>query len=100
MKHISNNQLYSKKRRSLSSEQNFLTKSLEDLNLMDAFLMDVATEDAENAKLIAKVIIERATGRRVENLVVETQKQLKGLTIDKRGIRMDIFVSEQKKHWW
>lgn len=97
MKHISNHQLHSYERQNFLADSHTLPKSLEDLNLMDSFLLDAATEDPENAKKIAKVIIERATGHVVENLVVETEKQLKGLSIDKRGIRMDIYVREQKQ---
>lgn len=97
MKHISDHQLHSYERQNFLADSHTLPKSLEDLNLMDSFLLDAATEDPENAKKIAKVIIERATGHVVENLVVETEKQLKGLSIDKRGIRMDIYVREQEQ---
>lgn len=72
-------------------------KSLEELDMMDAFLFEAATEDVENAKKIAKIIIERATGHKVKNLIVETQKQLKGINVDKRGIRMDIYTTERDK---
>ena len=97
MKHTSNHQLNSNERQNFLADSHILQKSLEDLNLMDSFLLDAATEDPENAKKIAKVIIERATGHVVENLVVEIEKQLKGLSIDKRGIRMDIYVREQEQ---
>ncbi len=70
------------------------TKTLQDLNMMDSFLFEATTEDMENAKKIAKVIIKRATGHSVENLVIEPQKQLKGLSIDKHGIRMDLYMQE------
>ena len=47
-------------------------KPLEELDMMDAFLFEAATEDAENAKKIAKIIIERVTGHQVKNLIMET----------------------------
>ena len=70
-------------------------KPLEELDMMDAFLFEAATENAENAKKIARIIIERVTGRQVKNLVIETQKQLKGINVDKRGIRMDLYSTEK-----
>lgn len=63
--------------------------------MMDAFLFEAATEDAENAKKIAKIIIERVMGHQVKNLIMETQKQLKGINVDKRGIRMDLYSTEK-----
>jgi len=75
----------------------FPRKPLEELNMMDAFLFEAVTEEVENAKKIARIIIERATGHKVENLIVETQKQLKGINVDKRGIRMDIYTTEKDK---
>lgn len=95
MKAISKKQINIHKRQNIDSDSKSLPKSLEDLNLLDAFLMEVTTENVENAKKIAKVVIERATGHTVENLIVETEKQLKGLSLDRRGIRMDIYVQEQ-----
>ncbi len=38
-------------------------KKLEDLNLVDSYLFSRSTEKPQNAKLIAKMIIERAMGR-------------------------------------
>lgn len=72
------------------------SKSLEDLNMIDSFLFEGTTESVENAKFIAKVIIKRVTGLTVENLTVETEKQLKGISLNKRGIRMDVFATEKE----
>lgn len=81
-------------RKSVYSNDVIPTKTLQDLNMMDSFLFEVATEDMENAKKIAKIIIRRATGHLVENLIIESQKQLKGLSLDKHGIRMDLYMQE------
>ena len=81
-------------RKSVYSNDVIPTKTLQDLNMMDSFLFEAATEDMENAKKIAKIIIRRATGHLVENLIVESQKQLKGLSLDKHGIRMDLYMQE------
>ena len=69
-------------------------RTLEELNLMDSFLFEASTEDSEDAKKIAKIIIERVTGHTVRNLTVETQKDLKGIVRNNRGIRMDIYSKE------
>ena len=46
------------------------SKSLQDLNLVDSFLFSASTENPQNAELIAKLIIERATGRRIKEVSV------------------------------
>lgn len=50
-------------------------------------------ENPENAKFITKTIIKRAIGRELEDFIVETQKELKGIEPGMRGIRMDVLVS-------
>ena len=37
-------------------------KTLKDLNLLDSFLFSEVTENPENAKLIARIIIKRVLG--------------------------------------
>ena len=69
-------------------------KSYEELTLMDSFLFESVTEKPENAITISKVIIERTLGRKVKKLVVETQKELKGININNHGIRMDVYTTE------
>ena len=82
-------------RKSISSNDVIPTKTLQDLNMLDSFLFEAATEDTENAKKVAKIIIRRVIGYPVENLIVESQKQLKGLSLDKHGIRMDLYMKER-----
>lgn len=91
---LSNVQLESNRKRSNLCEEGGL-RPLEELDMMDSFLFEAATEDVENAKKIAQVIIERAVGHRVEHLIIESQKSLKGMNVDKRGIRMDLYSTEQ-----
>ena len=88
------NTINSYERKGVLSNDVIPTKTLQDLNMMDSFLFEATTEDMENAKKIAKIIIKRTTGHAVENLVIEPQKQLKGLSLDRRGIRMDLYVQE------
>ena len=88
MKNKSNNLL------PINEREKPFPKPLEELTMMDSFLFEAATEDVENAKIIAKSIIERTTGRKINNLVVQTQKQLKGINTNKHGIRMDVYTTE------
>lgn len=73
---ISTNPTTSYKRDIPIQEQVFPIKPFEELNLMDSFLFESATEKPENAVIIARAIIERATGRKVAKLVVHPQKDL------------------------
>lgn len=83
------------KREQFISSNSSQTKSLEDLNMMDSFLFEETTESLEDAKLIAGIIIKRVTGHTADNLIVETEKQLKGISLNKRGIRMDVLATEK-----
>jgi len=88
--------LYSDHKRENSISSNISqTKPLEELDMIDSFLFEGTTESIEDAKLIAGVIIRRATGHTVENLIVETEKQLKGISVNKRGIRIDVLATEK-----
>ena len=70
------------------------SKSLQDLNLVDSFLFSASTENPQDAELIAKLIIERATGRRIKEISVMPEKQLSGVDIMHHGIRMDLCIME------
>ena len=93
MKPQISNQSFNRQSRNYTYKHSY-NRSLEELNLMDSFLFEASTEDSEDAKKIAKVIIERVTGHAVKNLTVETQKELKGIFRNNRGIRMDIYTKE------
>lgn len=41
------------------------SKTFQELNLVDGFLFGASTENPEDAEYIAKLIIERATGKQV-----------------------------------
>lgn len=79
---------------SINDSKEVLHKPLEDLNMMDAFLFEAATEKTENAEMIAKTIIRRTLGLDINNIVVETEKAINGLNQSKHGIRMDIYAKE------
>ena len=69
MKSQISNQSFTRQSRKYTYKHSY-NRSLEELNLMDSFLFEASTEDSEDAKKIAKVIIERVTGIPVKNLTV------------------------------
>lgn len=69
-------------------------KGMQGLNLINAFLFRASTENSENAEFIAKLIIERATGRTVEQISVVPEKNLTGIDLGQHGICMDLYVEE------
>ena len=70
-------------------------RKLEDLDMMDTFLFDKATASTQNAITISKVIIKRATGLDVQNIIVETEKQIPSMDLNKRGVRLDVYLTEE-----
>ena len=73
------------------------SKSFQELNLVDGFMFGASTENPENAKFIAKLIIERATGKKVKKVTVSQEKPLLGVDVGYHGIRMDLYVTEYEK---
>ena len=71
-----------------------ICKTIKDLNLLDSFLFSELTENPENAKLIARIIIKRVFGWQVDNIEVESEKQYHGYRIGQKGIRLDLQVTE------
>lgn len=74
------------------------SKSLQDLNLVDSFLFSASTENPQNAEFIAKIIIERTTGRKIKEISVIPEKQLVGVDIVHHGIRMDLCIMEYENN--
>lgn len=69
-------------------------RKLEELNLLDDFLFTEASNDEQTSEVMLKLIIERATGLKVDRLSIESQKTVNGLDSDMHGIRMDVFIRE------
>lgn len=57
-------------------------------------MFETVTNNPVFAEKMAKMIIWRALGIQVQDVTVETEKELKGIHMDKRGIRMDIYAKE------
>ncbi len=74
------------------------SNSLQELNLIDSFLFSAFTENTHNAKLIAKLIIERATGKKLGDVSVLSEKQILGIDPKHHGIRMDLYIMEYEDH--
>lgn len=70
-------------------------KNLSELNLIDSFLFSSSTENIQDAEFIARLIIKRATGYTLDKIIIQPEKQFKGLNINKKGIRLDLYVTEQ-----
>ena len=64
--------------KSINEHNNFSRhfKPLSELNLIDNFLFSTLMETPEYAEAITKLIIKRATGRNLDNIEIEYQKQL------------------------
>lgn len=69
-------------------------KKFQELNLIDSAFFQIFTENVENAKLLSKIIIKRVTGHDVDEIIVESEKEISGLLLNNRGIRMDLCTSE------
>ena len=72
-------------------------KTLKDLNLLDSFLFSEVTENPQNAKMIARIIIKRVLGWYLnDDIQVEVEKQYKGFKLGLKGIRLDLQVKESE----
>lgn len=69
-------------------------RTLNDLNLMDSFLFSAITEHTQNAEVVARIVVERATGLKLGKVIIETEKQLLGIDTEHRGVRLDLCISE------
>ena len=72
----------------------YKSKSLQDLNLIDSFLFSASTENPQDAEFIAKLIVERATGKKIKEISVLPEKQLMGIDTKHHGIRRDLYIME------
>ena len=71
-------------------------RKIEDLNLLDDFLFAEASADEATAEVLVKLVIERATGVQVGELLIEPQKIINGVDTNCHGIRLDVSVREMK----
>ena len=65
--------------------ENSISKTIKDLNLLDSFLFSELTENPENAKLIARIIIKRVFGWQLNDIEIESEKQYHGYRIGQKA---------------
>ena len=80
-------------------QQNRLTfdeakRSVQSMNLIDGFLFTNVTENEEDAKLVIGTILSRVLGRKVDNIIVETEKVFNGIDTKHHGIRLDAHIKQ------
>ena len=69
-------------------------RSLEDLNVMDDFLMNAAASDPEGGEEFCRLLLSILLEREIGKVRVNTQKVIPAYSPALRGIRMDVEVVE------
>lgn len=72
----------------------YTKKKLEDMDVMDDFLMEQLAGDESFGMDFCRLIISTLLQKKVGKLRVATQKALPALTLSRRGIRMDVEIEE------
>ncbi|MDE5819936.1 MAG: Rpn family recombination-promoting nuclease/putative transposase [Lachnospiraceae bacterium] len=70
-------------------------RQLEELNLVDNFLMNSLTSHEVYGELAARCILECILGRKLGKIKVIPQRIVQGDDTDKHGIRMDVYLDEE-----
>lgn len=73
---------------------NYTKKKLEDMDVMDDFLMGQLASDKTFGTDFCRLVISTLLQRKIGKLRVSTQKVISALTPAKRGIRMDVEMEE------
>lgn len=69
-------------------------RSLDELNVIDDFLMNAAASDPEGGEEFCRLLLSTLLERRIGKVRVHTQKALPAYSPNLRGIRMDVEVLE------
>ena len=69
-------------------------KTLEEMDVMDDFLMNAAALDQELGEEFCRLILETLLQRQIGKIHITAQKTLQGILPEKRGIRMDVEILE------
>lgn len=73
---------------------NYTKRSLEELNIMDDFLMNAIATDKEVGEPFCRDLLSVFLQRRIGAIRIISQRSIPGLTPELRGIRMDVEVIE------
>ena len=69
-------------------------KTLEEMDVMDDFLVNAAALDQEVGEEFCRLILETLLQRQIGKIHITAQKTLQGILPEKRGIRMDVEILE------
>ena len=72
-------------------------KTLENMNVLDDFLMSQLAADAEYGEAFCRRLLSSLLSRKIGKLRVNAQKVFPGLSLDLRGIRLDVEVEETEE---
>ena len=72
----------------------YTTKTLEEMNCLDDFLMNVVAEDPEVGEAFCRRLISALLQRELGRIRVRAQHALQGETPERKGIRLDVEVEE------
>lgn len=72
----------------------YVKRSLEELNLMDDFLMGAVAADERYGAEFCRIVLTTFLGRRIGEVKVVAQRMIPAYTPKLRGIRMDVEVTE------
>lgn len=67
-------------------------RTLSELNLIDDFLFEEAMRRGEKGERFAKILLETILGREFRSVKVITQKNIRGVTPQNHGIRIDAYI--------
>lgn len=70
-------------------------RSLEDLNVIDDFLMNAAASEPEGGAEFCRLLLSTLLERKIGKVQVNVQKMIPAYTPGLRGIRMDVEVVEE-----
>lgn len=76
----------------------YVKRSLEELNLMDDFLMGAVAADGRFGAEFCRIVLATFLGRRIGEVKVVAQRMIPAYTPKLRGIRMDVEVTEPLKN--
>ncbi len=76
----------------------YTRKNLEELNIMDDFLMNAVASDGENGEEFCRLILSTLLEREIGSVRVTVQRTIPPLSPSLRGIRMDVEVLEEPVH--
>ncbi len=72
-------------------------RSLEELNLIDDFLMNAVAQDQEVGKPCLRKVLSVLLEREIDEVEITAQKVIQGWAPDLRGVRLDVEIREKRK---